>query len=246
MRSVHDESVPQHASAPKARYPGAVTLRVLAGLLSYPDSALRAHLGEVGPLLQADGVLSSSRRAEIEQWTAQLARKDPLEAESAYVELFDRGRQTSLHLFEHVHKDSRDRGPAMIDLGETYAKAGLLLNEGELPDYLPAVLEFASTQPPQGAKGFLSEIAHLLNAILAALRTRDSGYACVVAALLDLAGQKAQPVPIAPEPPLDETWTEPAAFDGCSTHGQAQPGQPQPVRVVRKPPSSTSSQGATP
>ena len=245
MRSVPEESAERHTAAPKPRHPGAITLRVLAGLLAYPDAALRAHLGEVGPLLQADGVLSVSRRAELEQWTAQLARKDPLEVESAYVELFDRGRQTSLHLFEHVHGDSRDRGPAMIDLAETYAKAGLLLNEGELPDYLPAVLEFASTQPPQGAKGFLSEIAHLLNAILAALRARDSGYGCVIAALLDLAGQRAQAVPIAPEPPLDESWAEPAAFDGCSTQGQAQPGQPQPVRIVRNP-SVTSSQGATP
>lgn len=235
----------QSAPPPRARHPGAITLRVLARLLAYPDADLRAHVGEVGPLLQADGVLSASRRHEIGQWAAQLARKDPLEVESAYVDLFDRGRQTSLHLFEHVHGDSRDRGPAMVDLAETYAKAGLLLNEGELPDYLPAVLEFASTQPPQGAKGFLSEIAHLLNAILAALRKRDSGYACVIAALLEMAGQKAQAVPIAPEPPLDESWAEPAAFDGCSTQGQASPGQPQPVRIVRNP-SPTSSQGATP
>ena len=48
----------------------------------------------------------------------------PLRVEAEYVDLFDRGRATSLHLFEHVHGDSRDRGPAMIDLGQTYAKAG--------------------------------------------------------------------------------------------------------------------------
>jgi nitrate reductase delta subunit len=245
MPPISDTLAQPPTPAPKARYPGAVTLRVLAGLLAYPDAALRAHLNEVGPLLQADGVLSTSRRAEIERWTAQLVSRDPLEIESTYVELFDRGRQTSLHLFEHVHGDSRDRGPAMIDLAQTYARAGLLLHEGELPDYLPAILEFASTQPPQGAKAFLSEIAHLLNAILAALRARDSGYACVIAALLDLAGQKAQAIPIAPEPPLDESWAEPAAFDGCSTQGQAQPGQPQPVRIVRNP-SAIPSQGATP
>ena len=32
---------------------------------------------------------------------------------------------------------------------------------------------------------------------------------------------------VPPEPPLDESWAEPMAFDGCSTQGQARPGQPQ-------------------
>lgn len=227
-----------------ARQPGAATLRVLSALLTYPDAALRGFYAEFGALLAADAVLSRSRRAEIDAFVQQLMRMDALEAESAYVELFDRGRATSLHLFEHVHGDSRDRGQAMIDLGETYAKAGLLLNEDELPDYLPAVLEFASTQPAQGAKAFLDEIAHLLNAILAALRERQSGYACVVAALLDIAGHKAQPVPITTEPPLDDDWGEPPAFDGCSTVGQARPGAPQPVHIVRRQPSP--SRGANP
>jgi nitrate reductase delta subunit len=74
---------------------------------------------------------------------------DPLEVESDYVELFDRGRSTSLHLFEHVHGDSRDRGPAMIDLGRPTRRPGCSSPKGELPDYLPAVLEFVSTQPPR-------------------------------------------------------------------------------------------------
>lgn len=226
------------------RQPGAVTLRVLAALLAYPDAELRGNLYEMGALLAADGILSGSRRAEIEAFVAQLSQGDALEVESAYVELFDRGRATSLHLFEHVHGDSRDRGPAMIDLGQTYAQAGLLLNEDELPDYLPAVLEFASTQPQRNAKDFLGEIAHLLNAIFGALRERDSSYACVLGALLDMAGHKAQPVAITAEPPIDESWAEPAAFDGCSTQGQARPGQPQPVRIVRNNPSIP--QGANP
>ena len=102
------------------------------------------------------------RLAELDALIVKLQRADPLDSEAEYVQLFDRGRGTSLHLFEHVHGDSRDRGPAMIDLAQTYEKAGLLLAPGELPDYLPAVLEFASTQPPREAKAFLSEMAHIL------------------------------------------------------------------------------------
>jgi nitrate reductase delta subunit len=218
-----------------ARHKGAATLRVLAALLSYPDATLRAHLGEMDSLIESDRALGASRRAELRALMRQLAASEPVDAEVAYVELFDRGRATSLYLFEHVHGDSRDRGPAMIDLGEMYAKAGLLLTPDELPDYLPVMLEFISTQPPREARNFLDEIAHLLNAIFAALRERGTAYASVLGALLDLAGRKAEPVETARDPELDESWSEPPAFDGCSSQGQARPGQPQPVRIVRKP-----------
>ena len=105
--------------------------------------------------------------------SAPSLESDRLAAEADYVELFDRGRATSLHLFEHVHGDSRDRGPAMIDLAQTYEKAGLFLAPGEMPDYLPVVLEYASTQPPAEARAFLGEMAHIFNAIFSALQQRE-------------------------------------------------------------------------
>jgi nitrate reductase delta subunit len=133
-----------------------------------------------------------------------------------------------------VHGDSRDRGPALIDLAQTYEKAGLYLAPGELPDYLPAVLEFVSTQPPREARAFLGEMAHILNAMFGALQQRASPYASVLGALLELAGEKAQAVKPAAEPMLDESWVEPPVFDGCSSKGQAKPGQPQPIHIVRR------------
>jgi nitrate reductase delta subunit len=210
------------------------TLRVLAALLSYPDAGMRGHLPEMREILRSESVLLDARRAELDALIESLARAEQLEVEADYVELFDRGRGTSLHLFEHVHGDSRDRGPAMIDLAQTYEKAGLYLAPGELPDYLPAVLEFVSTQPPREATAFLSEMAHIFTAIFSALRERASPYASVLGALLELAGEKAQAVALAAEPALDETWVEPPVFDGCSTRGQAKPGQPQPIHIVRK------------
>ena len=130
------------------------TLRVLAALLSYPDGTMRGHLPEMRDILRDERALTDARRAELDALIDVLARADQLEVEADYVELFDRGRGTSLHLFEHVHGDSRERGPAMIDLAQTYEKAGLYLALGELPDYLPAVLEFVSTQPPARGGGF--------------------------------------------------------------------------------------------
>jgi len=217
------------------------TLRVLAALLSYPDADMRRHVPEMGGILRRERALPADRLDELDTLMAKLWRADPLDGEAEYVQLFDRGRGTSLHLFEHVHGDSRDRGPAMIDLAQTYEQAGLLLAPGELPDYLPAVLEFVSTQPPREAKAFLSEMAHILAVIFGALQKRESAYASVLGALLELAGEKAQPVAPAVEEPLDEAWAEPPVFDGCSTKGQARPGDPQPIHVMHRKPQSGAS-----
>jgi nitrate reductase molybdenum cofactor assembly chaperone NarJ/NarW len=210
------------------------TLRSLALLLSYPGAQLRAVLPELAAAIAGEAALPAPRRAEIQAFACDLLRADPLEAEARYVELFDRGRSTSLHLFEHVHGDSRERGPAMVDLVNTYASAGLHLEGRELPDHLCVVLEFASTQPPDVAKAFLGEVTHILQAIFSALRQRDSAYASLVAAVLELAGHKVEAVPVAPEESLDASWAEPVAFGGCSAQGQAAPGQPQAIHIVRR------------
>ena len=210
------------------------SLRVMAALLGYPHAEMRGYLPEMREILRAEGALSAARRVELDALIDSLAGADPLETEANYVQLFDRGRATSLHLFEHVHGDSRERGPAMIDLAQTYEKAGLYMTPEELPDYLPAVLEFVSTQPPREASAFLGEMSHIFNALFNTLQERASPYASVLGALLELAGEKAQAVKLAAEPPLDESWVEPPVFDGCSSKGQAKPGEPQPIHLIRK------------
>lgn len=220
----------------------ALTLRALGALLGYPGTDLRAVLPQIADLLaesQRQGILTRSRTDELAGLIRWLNGADAFEVEAHYVDTFDRGRATSLHLFEHVHGDSRERGPALVDLQQTYERAGLLLTDsGELPDHLPIVLEFASTQPPKVAREFLGEITHILTAVFSALRERDNAYASVIAAVLEIAGQRVQSVPVAPDPALDEAWAEPPAFDGCSTRGQARPDTPQPIHIVRKNPTS--------
>jgi len=211
-----------------------LSLRVLARLLSYPDDALRAHLSDMRQALRQEAAIQSGRLAEIEALIDSIAAQGAIDAEADYVQLFDSGRRTSLHLFEHVHGDSRDRGPAMIDLAQTFEAAGLYLAEGEMPDHLPVVLEYASTQPPREAQAFLAEMAHIFNVIFSALDKRGSRYASLLGALIELAGEKCAQVSVPDEAPIDETWAEPAAFDGCSSAGQARPGQPQPIQIQRK------------
>jgi len=210
------------------------TLRVLAWLLRYPDDTQRAALPALREALHEERALTFGRLAELDALIDRLHALPALRAEAEYVDLFDRGRRTSMHLFEHVHGDSRDRGPAMIDLTQTYERAGLLLGDGELPDFLPVVLEFASTQPPAEAAAFLRETAHIVRALFTALLERGTPYAAALAAVLDLAGEKAERVPLPDEPALDEAWAEPEAFGGCSSKGQARADAPQPIQIHRK------------
>ena len=219
------------------------SLRALSRLLSYPDTEVRQQLAMLLTALEDETALSQARCNELKTLVTYLLNLDPMDAEARYVETFDRGRATCLHLFEHVHGDSRDRGPAMIDLTKTYEQSGLFLSPDELPDHLCVVLEFASTQTPEVAKAFLGEMAHILNAIFSALLKRESPYAMVLAAVIELAGHKAQAVTLAAEESLDESWSEPEAFDGCSTRGQARPGESQPIHFVRK--TSTQTRGVT-
>ncbi|MBS1178700.1 MAG: narJ [Proteobacteria bacterium] len=230
----------------KTTKPMSLTLRVLARLLSYPDDALREHLDELRQALRSEAALQPARAAEVEALIDDIGAQSAIDAEADYVQLFDSGRRTSLHLFEHVHGDSRDRGPAMIDLAQTFESAGLYLAEGEMPDHLPVVLEYASTQPPREARAFLAEMAHIFNVIFSALDQRRSRYASALGALIELAGEKCAPVNVPDEEPIDESWAEPAAFDGCSSAGQSRPDQPQPIHIQRKTLGPTAAPGARP
>jgi nitrate reductase molybdenum cofactor assembly chaperone NarJ/NarW len=210
--------------------PIATSLRAIAWLLRYPDDALRDSLPSIRNALHEAGSLKSDRLQEIYALITALTTRGSFKAESAYIDLFDRGRRAALHLFEHVHGDSRDRGPAMIDLLQTYAAAGLNPTDDELPDY-------ASTQPSAEARAFLREFTHILRTIFSVLVDKKNafgnGYASVIAAVIELAGERAERVQIAPETPIDEAWEEPEAFGGCGSAGQAKPGQAQPVHFVQ-------------
>ena len=99
---------------------------------------------EILGVLASSPLLVAVHRQHLERLIAELSAGDPLDLEQRYVSLFDTGRATCLWLFEHVHGESRDRGQAMVDLKGIYERAGFHLAANELPDYLPAVLEYLS------------------------------------------------------------------------------------------------------
>jgi nitrate reductase delta subunit len=203
-----------------------VVLRALAALLGYPSAQLLEALPEIADVVARSPLFGEADRARLAELVSELRHGEPLTLEERYVALFDRGRATSLHLFEHVHGESRDRGAAMVDLVGIYAKAGLRLNGGELPDYLPAVLEYLSCRTRDEARAMLGDCAHIVRKIGETLAQRDSRYAAVPAALLTIAGEAgldlrraSEPPPA--EPPIDEEWAEAPAFGSGSDSGSA-------------------------
>ena len=205
-------------------------VKAVAVLLSYPTEAtvealpeLRAALGDAVRLHPLFDLLAG----------------DLFDAQEAYVETFDRGRRTSLNLFEHVHGESRDRGQAMVDLLKVYEEAGLQMTARQLPDHLPVFLDFVSTRDPKSAREHLREVAALVADIGEGLARRVSPWKPLVDVLLTLAGEPTiadrdaaveddEQTPAA----LDAAWEATPAFDACPPAAPL-PGT-QPIHLVRR------------
>jgi nitrate reductase delta subunit len=194
-----------------------LVFKALSALLSYPTAELREALPEITAVIAESPLVAPHERGELFALIDEIGEKDLLEAEERYVDLFDRGRALSLHLFEHLHGDGRDRGKAMVELKQLYAAAGFELATRELPDYLPVVLEYLSLKDIAEARELLADCAHILTAVGRSLVARQSRYASVIQALLIVAGE--QPIDSTKIPPvhersetLDHDWAERPAF----------------------------------
>lgn len=191
-----------------------LTLRVLSILLRYPEATVQEAAPDLAAALDAEGVLSPSQVGTLLPLIAELGETDLLDLQERYVALFDRGRAVSLHLFEHVHGESRDRGQAMVDLRDRYEAAGLEIAAHELPDYLPLFLEYLSVLPAEQALAELAQPGVILAALAERLGERGSIYASPLKVLAELAGAADQAAAIAPpdDPDdlaaLDAAWAE--------------------------------------
>jgi len=170
------------------------TYKILSILLSYPEKEIIEFLPEVIPNLKSEGILKESEIDGISKFIEYFQTCGLIGWQEHYVQLFDYSRAVSLNLFEHVHGDSKDRGQAMVDLMELYNENGLEINRKELPDYLPAFLEFASLQEPLKAGEMLSEPVGIFNHILTKLKELDSNYRYILAAIVSLTDREPEPV----------------------------------------------------
>ena len=163
-----------------------IELLVISRLLEYPDAALWQHQQELCDALAEGGALNLQQAAQLNNFISTLCGGDLLDAQASYSELFDRGRATSMLLFEHVHGESRDRGQAMVNLMNQYQQAGMEIDSRELPDHLPLYLEYLSQREESEARGGLQDVAPILALLAARLKQRESDYAVLFDVLLGL------------------------------------------------------------
>lgn len=155
-------------------------LKVIALLLEYPDDALWNDQDELKTVV-------AEAAPELNDFVAEYLATAPMDKQAQWCEIFERGRATSLLLFEHVHAESRDRGQAMVDLMAQYERAGLQLDCRELPDYLPLYLEYLSLQPAAEARQGLEDVAPILALVGGRLKQRGSHFSQLFDALLRVA-----------------------------------------------------------
>ncbi len=169
------------------------SFKALSALLSYPTQELKDAAGEIGGILRAEALAPGWALSQLDRLILELETLELYELQERYVFLFDRTRSLSLHLFEHVHGESRDRGQAMVDLRSLYEEAGLDADQRELPDFLPMFLEYLSTRPASEARALLAEPQTVIAALKERLARRKSPYAAVLRVLESIAGGDPSP-----------------------------------------------------
>jgi len=150
-------------------------------VLGYPDDEVvdraelvRAALADAAPQRSADF-------ASLWDFWATTA---PATVQNHYVEIFDLSRRHTLYLSYYTDGDTRRRGESLMTIKQRYRRSGFLVDtHGELPDYLPLILEYAARVDPRDGAELLQEFRRSLELLRLALVDKGTPYAGVVAAV---------------------------------------------------------------
>ena len=219
------------------------TLKVLSLLLSYPEAETLAALDDMAAVVDQENLLPKTHKKSVLALIDAYRGADLLDVQEAYVALFDRGRFLSLHIFEHVHGESRDRGQAMVNLLQMYEAHGFELATHELPDYIPLFLEFLSQQERAKAVQLLHDAMPVLSLLGARLTERGSGFRAIFDALSGFAGEPDALAEIRLQAAtegedftlvnMDEIWEEEAvSFMGAGDACKSQTATVSPITIT--------------
>ena len=156
--------------------------KVLSVLLEYPRKELVENWDEMRQLVSELPELTvedKDRLTGFIEWASAL----PLtQFQAKYVDSFDMTAENSLYLTYHLFDEQdRERGPALIQLSELYKSTGFEIGDGELPDYLPLILEYVSTMDDAAsAQAFLKQTSQAADIIASNLEKNASPYAPLV------------------------------------------------------------------
>jgi nitrate reductase delta subunit len=191
----------------------------LGALLDYPTAELQAAADEIEQALSKERAIPAPELEGVRALIGRLRGTDIMDLQEYWIGLFDRSKRLALHLYEHNHGESRDRGQAMVNLALTYRMNGFELAAAEMPDYLPLFLEFLSIIPEVHARRYLADAVEIIEALRIRLEERECEYAALLTALVTLArrdadrGEVEAILAAEPEDPknlaeLDAQWAE--------------------------------------
>lgn len=221
------------------------TLKILGFFLSYPEQEHIQAADECAAILRSEKWLSDKGLEKVLRAVRHFKEKNLLDLQEDYVALFDRTPSLSLHLFEHIHGDSRDRGQALVDLLKVYEDVGLFIDREEMPDYLPLFTEYIATLPHQQASETMGSVVNILSSLSERLRNRESFYADFLDAMIETAARSPDPKAVEDylkkssgkalsHAEMDKEWEEQFAFDNTAQDVGQDSGCPKAEEMLAR------------
>ena len=159
-------------------------LKVLSILLQYPDNEFILSLEE---LEEAVGEISHvEQRERCVNFLDYLDNNLLIRLQEEYTATFDFNPAASLNLSYHKWGNARERGNGLVGFQQLYETSGYECTSGELPDYLPQLLEFLSINRQECDFSFLGQYCDQLKSIGALLKESGSPYAGLFEIVLDI------------------------------------------------------------
>ena len=153
---------------------------VLSKLIDYPDNELIENLDSVIEYIKDSSEIATDEKEILMEFVSWMRSHTSIKLQETYVETFDMVPEHDLHLTHHIFGDDRERGPALIDLSEHLKNEGLEVKEGEIPDFLPLLLEYASTLDDIKSRAFLGDAKKIIKIIADNLDKAKSPYSKLI------------------------------------------------------------------
>ncbi|MGH8531354.1 MAG: nitrate reductase molybdenum cofactor assembly chaperone [Gammaproteobacteria bacterium] len=169
--------------------------KLLSVLLEYPNAELREHLAETARMIGGLEHATPEDKQALLDFIAWAQALPFTELQEHYVKIFDLTPDNALYLTHHLFEEQdRARGPALVKLSEYFQAQGFAIEHGELPDYLPLLLEYVSTLPDeQNARKFLHQAVEVAALLARNLENMESPYALLLR-IVERQGQLAEAV----------------------------------------------------
>lgn len=164
---------------------------MLSRLMSYPTQELLDNLIEIEKVCHNLEDFSAKQKSDVNQLIQYLESISLLELQGKYVDAFDMNPSLSLHITHHLYGEESSRGTVLADLSAHYDKKGFHITDGELPDFLPLILEFLSVVSKQEAVDFINQASSALEKLRENLSQMKNPYVTI----LDILTTKSTRIP---------------------------------------------------